>query len=714
VIGREEETARVTRLLRRADVRLVTLTGPGGIGKTSLALEIAAQVAPEFADGVVLVRLETIDDAHLVGPMIAQAVGFRVVADRSPWESLREFLHDRRLLLVLDNFEQVLEAAGDVADLLGSCPTVKVLATSRIPLHAAGEHEYLVPPLRFAKLIPGLSATEAIGSAAAELFVERARSVRAGFTVTEANARSIARICQQLDGIPLAIELAASLVKALPVDSLADRLAASFRLLARPGRLGQARQQTLQATFDWSYNLLSDRERALFRRLAVFAGGFTLEAAEAVCRDERGLVPTDQVVSLLVQLVDKSLVVSRENHAGVNYDLLQPIRQYGWERLEEAGELRELRDRHLAWCLDLAEPAERELLSMKQPDWIATLEAERANLRVALTWGIESRSLSGVRLAGYLWFYWYAFEEVSEGYYWGELMLQQPTDDRFSRAKTMLGLSFILRDSEGSFARARLLAEDSLSVFQTCGDRRLCGWALHNLGMIHENEGRLDQARMLLEESIAEFRAAADDGGVGASLRDLSKLLRHRGDDKGANAALEESLQLLRRVGDCWNLSFTLQESADLAVTQRDLTRARQLGNEALSRTLESSKVHAGFARRVLARIARAEGNHLEARDHLVKGLILHRIGAFDLQTWDCLQQFGVNALDRQALATGVRLMAAAHSHLPDSYVDPSATAELTPVRSRLGDEAYDRAWAAGQAMSLEQAVADALEEDGD
>jgi predicted ATPase/transcriptional regulator with XRE-family HTH domain len=715
LIGREAEVTAIIRLLRSSSVRLVTLTGPGGIGKTRLALEIASQLIDDFAGDVILVRLEALANADLVGPSIAQSLGLRPAIDQSPWESLQAYLREQRLLLVIDNFEQVLEAASDIVELLADCPALKILATSRTALHLAGEHEYLVPPLGFAKLTSGLSLADATRSAAAQLFVERARAVRTGFAVTEANARSIARICEQLDGVPLAIELAASLAKALPVDSLAERLTARFQLLARPAHLGQARQQTLQATFDWSFNLLTDPERSLFRRLAVFTGGFTLEAAEAVCGDVAGPVTSDLVLPLLIQLVDKSLVVLRDD-GGVRYHLLQPIRQYALGRLEQAGERQTFQGRHADWCVDLAEYTEWELWAANQVQVVETLRSERENIRTALAWCIDEHSPLVVRLAGHLAFYWYTFSETREGRYWIELALEQPTDDRLSRGKVTLGLGFILRDSEGSFARSRSLTEESLALFRELGDRRLCGWALNNLGNIALYEGQHNQARVLLEESIAEFEAVGDDAGAGASWRDLSQAIHHLGDDEAASRAIAESLSLLRRVGDSMSLSITLNICASLALHGGDLAQARQLANEALlcARTIQSDIVEA-MDREVLARIARAEGNPVEARAHLTDALILKRRWGYDLQTWDCLLQLGANRLDREQLAAGVRLVGAAYSRVAKVDVEVMSneglTAGLTRARTILGNDGYARAWSDGEAMTLEQAMADALEE---
>jgi predicted ATPase/transcriptional regulator with XRE-family HTH domain len=673
LIGRETEVAAVVHLLQSPSVRLVTLTGPGGIGKTSLALAIAARVFADFADGVVLARLEVVTDDNLVGPAIAQEFGLRDVADRSPWESLREYLRGRHLLLVLDNLEQVLEAAGDVADLLVGCPTVRVLATSRVPLHLAGEQEYLVPPLGFAQLTPSLSLTEATGSAAAQLFVERARSVRAGFAVSEANARGIARICAQLDGIPLAIELAASLVKALPVDAVADRLAAQLRLLARPGHPGQARQQTLQATFDWSYDLLADLERALFRRLAVFVGGFVLEAAEAVCGDAVGPIPSEQVLPLFVQLVDKSLVVLRESDADVRYHLLQPIRQYGWERLGQVGEVEELRRRHCAWYLALAEPSERVQWGGERREWMARLQAEHDNLRAALRWCLEADPTQGLRLACCLDRFWLDRGDFSEGQFWFEsLLARAPAEtDLVGAALWRLGN---LRSHAGDTAGAQTALEASVVQLRASDQAVDLIQALVYCGAAAWSNGEGPWATALLEEAYERARGIDHPRLMGFALGNLGQVAHQQGDLARARASLTEGLALQRVVNPVRGVAWMLQALAGVARSEGDDRQAWLLARESLSLAWENRPVGT-----------------------IAGGLISLGVSA---------QRAGDN---RRA----VRLLAAAaHESLsaPGPFERQEHDASLAASRAALGDVEFARAWAEGRAMPLDRAVAYALE----
>jgi predicted ATPase/transcriptional regulator with XRE-family HTH domain len=675
LIGREPEVAAVAHLLRSPSVRLVTLTGPGGIGKTSLALAIATRAFADFADGVVLARLEAVTDANLVGPAIVQELGLRDVANRSPWASLREHLRDRRLLLVLDNLEQVIDVAGDVADLLAGCATVKVLATSRVPLHVAGEQEYLVPPLGFAQPTPSLSLTDAAGSAAAQLFVERARSVRAGFTVSEANARGIARICAQLDGIPLAIELAASLVKALPVDGVADRLAASFRLLARPGHPGQARQQTLQATFDWSYDLLTDLERVFFRRLAVFAGGFALEAAEAVCNDATGPILSDQVLPLLVQLVDKSLVVLRESDADVRYHLLQPIRQYAWERLGQAGEVEELRCRHCAWYLALAEPSERIQWGDERREWMARLQAEHDNLRAALRWCLEADPTRGLRLACCLDRFWLDRGEFSEGQLWFESLL------------------------------ARAPAEPGL-----------VGAALWRLGNLRSHAGDTAGAQTALEASVVQLRASDQAADLIQALVYCGGTAWSNGEDARATALLEEAYERARGIDHPRLMGFALGNLGQVAHQQGDLARARASLTEGLALQRAVNPVRGvAWMLQALAAVARSEGDDRQARRLARESLDLAWENRTVTNIAGGLRSLGVSAQRAGDNRRAVHLLAAAaHESLsvPGPFERQEHDASLAASRAALGEADFTRAWSEGQAMPLDQAVAYALEED--
>jgi predicted ATPase len=411
-VGREKELAEVRRLLK--DTRLLTLTGAGGCGKTRLALAAADELVETFEDGVWLVDLAPLSDPSLVPQAIASAPGVREQPGRSLTETLSDYLASRKVLLVLDNCEHLIESCAELAEfLLRSCPGLWVLATSREALGIAGEVAWPVPSLSLPDLrrvpnIDSLSRYEA-----ARLFIDRAEAIKPTFALTEQNAPSVARICYRLDGIPLAIELAAARTKVLSVEEISERLDDCFGLLTTGNRTALPRQRTLYATMVWSHELLSEQEQILFRRLSVFAGGFTLQAAEAVCAGDD--LERNEVLDLLSHLVDKSLVIMRENSTGTRYRLLETVRQYGRERLKESED--EVEQRHAGFFVGLAEEAEGELSGSDQARWLTLLQSEHDNLRAALSWSLgEKRNIElGVRLAAALWLFWFARGYLSEG-----------------------------------------------------------------------------------------------------------------------------------------------------------------------------------------------------------------------------------------------------------------------------------------------------------
>ncbi|MEJ7816454.1 MAG: AAA family ATPase, partial [Rubrobacter sp.] len=412
-VGREKELAEVKRLLE--DTRLLTLTGAGGCGKTRLALAIASELLEGFEDGVWMVELVPLADPSLVPQAVASTLGVREEPGRSPTETLSDYLGSKKLLLVLDNCEHLIEACAALAEtLLRSCSELRVLATSREALGITGEVAWPVPSLSLPDLrrLPAVESLPQYESAL--LFVERAEAVKPDFALTEQNAPAVAQVCYRLDGIPLAIELAAARVKVLPVEQISERLDDCFRLLAAGSRTAMPRHRTLHATMDWSHELLPEAERTLFRRLSVFSGGFSLDAAEWVCAGEE--LERDEGLELLSHLVDKSLVVAREEGGEARYRLLETVRQYGWERLSESDEAVEFRERHAGYYLALAEEAEPELKREGQVAWLERLERERDNLRAAMRWLLGRGELEEVaRLGWALWLFWGIRAHFAEG-----------------------------------------------------------------------------------------------------------------------------------------------------------------------------------------------------------------------------------------------------------------------------------------------------------
>jgi predicted ATPase len=422
-VGREKELSEVKRLL--ADTRLLTLTGSGGCGKTRLALAAATDLLEEFEEGVWMVELAPLADPALVPQAVASTLGVREQPGRSPTETLSDYLSSKQVLLVLDNCEHLIEACAVLAEaLLHSCPELRILATSREALGITGEVAWLVPSLSLPDLrhLPEIESLPRYESA--RLFVERTTAVKPTFALTERNATAVAQVCYRLDGIPLAIELAAARAKVLSVEQISERLDDCFRLLAAGSRTAMPRHRTLHATMDWSHDLLPDEEQTLFRRLSVFAGGFTLEAAESVCAGKD--LQRDEVLELLSHLVDKSLVVAWERDGEVRYRLLEMVRQYGREKLDESGEEAEVRRRHAAFFLGLAERVEPELQGPGQVERLDELERENGNLRVVMSWAL-SKGEAGIagRLGWVLWRYWFLHGHQGEGRRWMEVLLER-------------------------------------------------------------------------------------------------------------------------------------------------------------------------------------------------------------------------------------------------------------------------------------------------
>jgi predicted ATPase/class 3 adenylate cyclase len=737
-VGREAEIAEVEERLEQA--RLLTLTGTGGCGKTRLAVQVAADLLDAYPDGIWFVDLAPLADAALVPQAVAVALGLRETPGRPLVATLADHVGRRHLLLLLDNCEHLLDACAHLADaLLHAGRHLRILATSREPLGIAGEVAWRVPslPVPPASVRPALE--EAGQFASVRLFAERAAAADPAFVLSAQNSAAVVQIVRRLDGIPLATELAAARVRVLTVEQIAARLDDRFRLLTGGSRTALPRQQTLRATLDWSHDLLSKPERVLFRRLAVFAGSWTLEAAEVVCGDAEDSGPgtgdggtrgpfsshspltPDAVLQSLGGLVDKSLVASEEQGRERRYRYLETIRAYASERLLEAGETALLRERHLSWCLALAERAEPELLGSRQLELLAALGAERANVWAALDWGLASDPDRGLRLVGALWRFWYVGSGRAEGIRWLDAALVRAPGRSIARAHVLLGLAFNTRDWSGDLRRVQALTEESLSLFRAFSDQRGSAWALHNLGMLAGWAGdgvSYRDAVRYLDESIALFQSIGDRAGVGMSLRDVGQLMARFGpvDEERVRGRrlLEQSLEMVRGIGDCWSVGWTLRHLGNLARLEGDNRRARGMLEESLGLFRRLGNAEGTLDLVVdLAGLAGSERDFDQARRLLASGITHAREIGHVFGVAQCLLTLGTLGVQHGEPSAGIRLISAAVALQPriTEYwahrVDYEAN--LVAPRIALGDDAFTGAWAAGQAMTLEQAIAYAL-----
>ncbi|TMD56619.1 MAG: tetratricopeptide repeat protein [Chloroflexi bacterium] len=769
LIGREQEVLAVCALLQRQDVRLVTFTGTGGIGKTRLSLEVASELLRAFSDGVYFIPLASIVDPALVIPTIAHELGMthRYAERQQPvaehMDYLKTTLREKRCLLLLDNFEQVVSAAPDMAELLAACPHLKMLVTSRAVLYLQGEHAFPVPPLALPEGTSPLPVKDLTQYPAIALFLQRALAIKPDFDVTTANVQTIVAICRRLDGLPLAIELAAARIKLLPLEALLQRMIRPLAILTGGMQNAPERQLTLRNTIAWSYHLLNAVDQQLFRRISVFVGGCTLDAIEAlyISYPDR----TELVLDGVTSLIDKSLLQQTGQGDEPRLVMLETIREYALEMLSANGEEQMARYAHAAYYLSLAEESERELGGPNQAIWLERLEREHDNLRAAMEWSLkrgenaaeaERHVELALRLGGALRRFWQMHGHLNEGHIFLERALLASkgieistrarakaliaagtlasTQNDFDRTETYcrqslalfrelgdqqgIALSLYLLSivplMKGDSVAARSLTQEALELFREMGDRERIAWSLSTLGIMDAQVGKYDSARLHYEESLAVHRELGDERGIAITLLRLAQLLFvSQGDQEVLRSLLDEGLALFTELGEKEGIANCYSLSGELALSQGDSAAARLQIETSITLYREIGHRRAlaeSFA--VLARIVSAQGERAAARSIYEESLAIARELKHTPLIASCLEGLADVVSSQGQFRWAAQLLGAAESlreaiGIPIALIDrANYERQVAAVRGSLDEHDFAALWSEGRATTPEQALA--------
>ncbi len=755
LIGREKELSTASPLLVQKQTRLLTLTGPGGSGKTRLALEIATKLTDKFPNGVFFVPLDSVRNTNLVLPTIAATLGVKETGGRTLNDTLKDFLRDKQLLLLLDNFEQVATAAPVVSELLAACPEIAVLATSRVPLRIRGEHEFPLPPLAIPDLkhIPSLEVLSQYG--AVHLFIERAIAVKPDFAVTDSNAPEVAEICSRLDGLPLAIELAAARIRTMPPSAILGQMEKRLRFLTGGARDLPARQQTLRGAIAWSYDLLHEEEGKLFRRISVFLGGCSMKAAEAVCNADR----TVDIMNGVESLVAKNLLRIEVNGES-RIVMLETIREYALERLAASDEVADVQGRHANFFVELSVNTESAISGPDETSQMQRLDRELGNLRATLSYLREhNEAEKALRMGGALRRFWLMRGYVSEGRMWLAAALAIPTTSKRTkvRARAILaeatlahvqgdlkaaetldeeGLSMArdlgdpkavadsltqlgdIASGEGNMAKARALHEESLTIGRRANDKTIIEYATRQVGWVAFVQGDFATARASFEEGLAIAREIGDKREVAAALNALGRIawLCNR-DYTSARGLHTEALKLFRELEDTLSIAFLLKDLGELASREGDLPTAQSLCEDSLAISRECGyKIGIGDAVIILGSVAHQRGDYEQAKALSRESLVLSSEAHDKYRIAGALESLAEVALAQNLPERASQLFGAVEELLdrsgnrwPPIFREDYEIATAA-AREKLGQETHDSLMAQGRAMTLDEAIAYALE----